>query len=239
MALWVTLDDDERDRLEDVVRILAADIDLEHAQGFATDDLHAPVVFGNAAMLLLGMDVDHLRDTRSVILHPTTVNLRGTRATNVRGVVTDGSGPLHGQAELHGPIVLSWQAALRGSRQPWVDNVVLHEFAHKLDMADGYADGVPSLPDRDARRAWQDVAPAHLDRLRRRPDPVLRPYGRRNPAEFFAVATEAFFGRATAMQEHHPDLYEVLAAYYGQDPASRPDPRPEPSDDNAGVPSGA
>lgn len=235
VALWATLDDTERARVRDVMRILASDIDLEHAQGFEVDVRHAPVVLGNAAMLVLGLDIDQLKSLRSVILHPRTVRLSGEYATASRGVVTDSSGPLHGQAQLNGPIVLSWPAVLRGSRQPWTGrNVVLHEFAHALDMADGYADGMPPLPTGDARRAWQDVAPAHLERLRRTRDPVLRPYGAQDPAEFFAVATEVFFGRGADLRESHRDLYDILQAYYGQDPASRPDPCPEPEVDDDG-----
>ena len=46
-------------------------------------------------------------------------------------------------------------------------------------------------------------------------------YARTNPAEFFAVATEVFFDKGSAMERELPDLYEVLLAFYGQDTADR------------------
>ena len=51
--------------------------------------------------------------------------------------------------------------------------------------------------------------------------PPLDPYGATNPAEFFAVATEAFFDVPTQLEAHEPDLYGVFRDYYGQDPAER------------------
>lgn len=232
VALASTLNQAETVQLHDLVRLLLSDIDVEASQGFDVGDRHRVVVAAGAAMLLLGTELEQLRRIRSVIVHPSTVNLPGERATGMRGVVTEGSGPLHGQASMGGPVILSWQAALRGSRQPWTGHhVVIHEFAHALDMGDGAADGTPLLGDRDVdRERYRRVLQHHLDSLRRRPDPVLRPYGATNPAEFFAVATEVFFGRPRELAAIHPDLYEVLAGTYAQDPAGRPlaAGRPEP-----------
>lgn len=232
MALWATLDAGERSRLEDLVRLVLADVDVEASRGFEVDDLHRVVVAAHAGLLVLGLDVDHLRRVRSVVVHPRTVRLAGQRATDVRGVVTEGSGPLHGQASIGGPVILSWQAALRGSQRPWTGhNVVLHEFAHALDMGDGAADGTPRLGDSAVGSdEYRSVLQSHLDRLRRGGrDPVLRPYAATNPAEFLAVATEVFFGRPRGLRDTHPDLYEVLVGTYNQDPASRPPVEPEPA----------
>ena len=44
------------------------------------------------------------------------------------------------------------------------------------------------------------------------------------PAEFFAVATEAFFERGPDLSAHHARLYETLRDYYQVDPASWPQP---------------
>jgi hypothetical protein len=48
---------------------------------------------------------------------------------------------------------------------------------------------------------------------------VIDAYGATNPAEFFAVATEEFFERPVRLYKKWPDVYEVLSAYYRQDPA--------------------
>jgi Mlc titration factor MtfA (ptsG expression regulator) len=50
---------------------------------------------------------------------------------------------------------------------------------------------------------------------------LLDDYGATDPGEFFAVATEVFFDRPIDCREIKPELYEVLASFYQQDPAAR------------------
>ncbi len=134
--------------------------------------------------------------------------------------------PILGQAFVQGPVILVWDAVLHGARHPEQGhNVVYHEFAHKLDMLDGAADGTPLLADRDQFAEWVAVFSCEFLRLRRLAEKghktFLDDYGATNEAEFFAVATEEFFDRPIALLEHAPDLYRVLNAYYRQDPAVR------------------
>ena len=119
-------------------------------------------------------------------------------------------------------MILVWDAVLHGARHPEQGhNVVYHEFAHKLDMLDGTADGTPPLADRDQFDEWVVVCSREFLRLRHLADKghktFLDPYGAKNEAEFFAVVTEEFFDRPLALQKHAPDLYQVLSAYYRQD----------------------
>ena len=86
VALWSTLDDGERSRLEDLVRLLAADIDLERAQGFDPDDRHAPVVFGNAAMLLADAACMCQADARALPAAPALAPLLALEALLGRAV---------------------------------------------------------------------------------------------------------------------------------------------------------
>ncbi len=103
--------------------------------------------------------------------------------------------------------------------------MVLHEFAHQLDFLDGQGDGTPPLSGRAAYRRWHEVMTAEYGRLVRESyrgeARVLDAYGATNPAEFFAVATEAFFEKPVALRQRHPALYEALRDYYRQDPAER------------------
>jgi Mlc titration factor MtfA (ptsG expression regulator) len=100
--------------------------------------------------------------------------------------------------------------------------VVLHEFAHKLDMLDGMVDGTPPLLDGAARRRWIAVCTAEYDLLRAgEGGDLLRGYAAVNPGEFFAVATEVFFDRPGELQSQKPALYDVMRAFYRQDPAAR------------------
>jgi len=108
----------------------------------------------------------------------------------------------------------------------------LHEFAHKLDMIDGSADGVPRLSRRSHYEPWADAMSAAFQSLRSNTakgrDALLDDYGATNEAEFFAVATEVFFERPEKLQEEMPDLYHVLSRYYQQDTAARLAACPEP-----------
>ena len=102
-------------------------------------------------------------------------------------------------------------------------NVVLHEFAHQLDQEDGSADGAPILERRSRYTTWARVLSTEYEFLqkkkRKHRRTVLNKYGATNPAEFFAVATEAFFEKSRQMEKRHPELYDELKNYYKLDPA--------------------
>jgi Mlc titration factor MtfA (ptsG expression regulator) len=139
-------------------------------------------------------------------------------------MLDSGSRPLLGEAHHdRGPILLAWDQARRGARHRGRGhNVVLHEFAHKMDMLDGVVDGTPLMPNQAALDRWIEVCTAELELMRRGEAGVLLDdYGATDPGEFFAVATEVFFDRPVDMREAKPQLYEVLAGYYCQDPAAR------------------
>jgi len=230
VAHWHLLDDDERARMGELMAWLLGRKRWEAARGFALTDEIRLVIAAQASLLILGLDVDAYRDVVSVIVHPTTVTLRGPRAGPAQGVMTDGPMPILGQAsDRRGPVIIAWDAARADARHPERGhNVVIHEFAHKLDMLDNMVDGTPPLPDRAARRRWVEVCTAEYRALRAgRGGHLLRPYAGVNPGEFFAVATEVFFNLPAAMQTEKPALYEVLRDFYRQDPAARL-PRPAP-----------
>jgi hypothetical protein len=181
------------------------------------------LIAAQAALLILGLSIDHYRLVSGIIVHPTTVQTSGVRPGPSRGVVTSDSLAVLGLAQDgRGPVVLAWDQALAGARrQELGHNVVLHEFAHKLDMLDGSIDGTPLLP-RKVRAEWVQVCTAVYDDLVAGvPRPPMRWYGATNPGEFFAVATEVFFEQAQDLQSYEPELYDVLARFYRQDPAGR------------------
>jgi MtfA peptidase len=95
---------------------------------------------------------------------------------------------------------------------------VLHEFAHQIDQDGGTADGRPWLHDAMARRQWAAVVDEGLERLREAPSAALDAYGGTDPAEFFAVATEAFFEKPQALADEAPTLYAELMRLYRLDP---------------------
>jgi len=222
--VWRVLDDDERGVLEARSDWLLRHKHWEAAHGFALDDEITVTVAAQAALLILGLGVEAYREVSAIIVYPGAMQSRGVYAGPVPGTVTDGVVPLLGQAhDRRGPVLLAWDQARDASRHPGRgQNVVYHEFAHKLDMLDHVIDGTPPLPRRGDVARWVEVCTEAYDALRAGVErPPLQPYGATDPGEFFAVATEAFFDVPTALEEHEPRLYEVMRDFYQQDPAAR------------------
>jgi MtfA peptidase len=228
VAYWRVLSGTEQERLAELAEFLVATKRWEAANGFVlTDEVIVTIAF-QASVLILGLDTDYFGKVTSIIVHPTTFAIPGPRPTAIRGMVDAGLQPLLGEAHHdRGPILLAWDQVRSGARHRGRGhNVVLHEFAHKMDMLDGVVDGTPLLPDQAALDRWVAVCAAELALMRRgEAGSLLDDYGATDPGEFFAVATEVFFGRPVDFRELKPELYEVLAGYYRQDPADR-EPRP-------------
>jgi Mlc titration factor MtfA (ptsG expression regulator) len=119
-----------------------------------------------------------------------------------------------------GTIVLSWASVQSGLKNPSDGHdTALHEFAHAIDAADGAHDGTPPMP-HTSTREWARVFSQHFRALQKRPTQgFMRAYGATNEAEFFAVATEAFFEKPRAMMRKAPEVYASLRDYYRVDPA--------------------
>lgn len=212
---------EDREVLADLTAWLLARPDWSAARGFdLTEDLRL-VVAATAAVLGVGnVDDDPFANVRGIVVHPSTMVDRRPRPTPMRGVVTEAPRSMLGHTTAHGPVFVSWQAVER-DRRHGRGSVVLHEFAHKLDAATTLMDGTPRLDGAGARPRWVEVCTRVYERLRSgTPDPVLRRYGATNPTEFFAVATEAFFTQPLDLRHVHPDLYEVFATAFRQDPAT-------------------
>jgi Mlc titration factor MtfA (ptsG expression regulator) len=229
VAHWKRLDDDERARLRDLVQVFVAEKHWEGCGGLELTDEIRVTIAAQACVLLLGRDHDLYADVESILVYPHTVvtpaRPQGIFTGNPSEPSRDGQAIL-GQAHLHGPVILVWDSVRRGARRADDGhNVVFHEFAHKIDMLDGGADGTPPLEEHAALRNWAEVCSASFEHLKSRTDAgrssFFDAYGATNEAEFFAVATESFFERPEAMKRAEPALYDLFAAYYRQDPAAR------------------
>ncbi len=225
LPFYEGLEDDERARLRDTLRVLVAEKDWEGCGGLDLTERRKVLVAAQAALLTLGVPHEYYRDVQTILVYPDAFVPPGGRP-GPGGIVTEGTA-YAGEAWPRGPVILSWRALERGMRHPEQGkNLVFHEFAHKLDMLDGYADGTPPLSGREAYETWRRVMTEEHGRLveaveRGQRAAVLDLYGATNPAEFFAVATEAFFQKPIELRREHASLYETLASYYRQDPAAR------------------
>jgi len=226
IAWWRLLPPDQRARLETLTMWFVDRMRWEAARDFAVTDEMRVVVGANACRLILGFDdelasgVDPFAKVSSIIVHRSTVVLHGQRSSG-DGLMSDGPYALHGQAHMRGPVVLSWSAITSDLFHPRRGrNVVLHEFAHQLDMIDGDIDGVPPLGDDETRAAWLAVRDREFKAVTAgRANPILDDYAATNHAEFFAVVAELFFTRPVELLAEMPDLYDVLRSMFRQDPA--------------------
>lgn len=184
-------------------------------------------IAAQACLPVLELGLDRYDGFVGIVVHPDQVVAR-RESMDEHGVVHEYDEVLSGEAVEGGPVMLSWRD-VRGSGRSAGDgyNVVIHEFAHVLDMADGVADGVPLLPPALPREAWlstlREEYEAFVARIESGDDSTaLDPYGAHAPEEFFAVASEAFFVCPQRARDEHPALYRMLAAFYRTDPAAGP-----------------
>lgn len=223
VADWRVLTEPERHLLVDRAEYFLDSWTWEAARNFELTDSMCLIIAANAAVMTLGFDDVPFANVRSIVVHPSTLVSNGPRPGPIQGLMTDEPNYLAGEAhQLRGPLLLSWKAIRRETMQHGSGlNVVVHEFAHKLDMGDGLIDGTPPMND-TARLRWIDVCTTELRQIQSGiGDHLLRDYAATNPGEFFAVASEAFFDQSLLLQVRHDRLYTVLAEFYRQDPASR------------------
>lgn len=203
--------------------MLVEEKDWEGCGGLEMTDEIRVTIAAQACLLILNIEHEYYRRVTSILVYPAAYKTMPSRGRD--GVIREGQANL-GEAWLRGPVVLSWDDARRGALDPKDGhNLVFHEFAHKLDMLDGAADGTPPLADQETLRQWVQTMTREFAALRdaaeRGRKTVLDTYGATNPAEFFAVATECFFEKARQLRQRHPSVYELLKDYYQQDPAER------------------
>jgi Mlc titration factor MtfA (ptsG expression regulator) len=157
-----------------------------------------------------------------VLVYPTTFVAR-REETSDAGLVSHTTHEMLGESWSTGLVVFAWDEIMRSvARENTGQNVILHEFAHQLDQEDGSDNGAPVLRSRSDYASWSQVFAREFAELQRRAsnqqESLLDPYGATNPAEFFAVATEAFFERSLELQTQHGELYEELRKYYRVNP---------------------
>lgn len=213
---------DEQRRLRELVQVFVAEKRWEGGAGLVVTDEMKVVIAARACRLILNLDHAYYQFVRTILVHPGAYRPRGV---GLGGMTYDrGDQALAGETTRRGPVVLSWTSIVSDATQVGRD-VVLHEFAHKLDLLDGYGDAAPPLRSREQVDAWRAILTREFETLASRCETgkptLLDCYGATNPAEFFAVATEVFFEQPRDLRRKHEGLYERLKAFYLQDPAAK------------------
>ena len=216
---YAALSPEERKRLHGTMNVFLHEKHFEGCGGLELTDEMRVTIAAQACMLLLNRPAEVYPRLRTILVYPSTY-VAGGRGLFVKD---EPESVRLGESWQTGAVVLAWNS-VKGGAANFDDgrNVTLHEFAHQLDQEDGVADGAPILEDRSAYRTWARVLSREYKALRRRTKKgrrtVMDRYGTTNPAEFFAVATEAFFEKPRSLRGKRPDLYKELRSYYHTDP---------------------
>ncbi len=220
------LDASERERLRALALAFLADKQFHGAQGLVLDDDMLLSIALQACLPVLDIGLQAYAGWVGVIVYPGDFVIP-RQEIDEAGVLHEYEDEVLGEAWEGGPVLLSWFDEDDG---PEGVNVVIHEFAHKLDMENGGVDGLPRLRPGMARAAWaQAFAAAYEDfraEVERGAETEIDPYGAEHPGEFFAVVSEVFFEAPEVLRARFPAVYAQLALFYGMDLAARADKEP-------------
>ena len=185
-----------------------------HAELEVTDEMRVTIA-AQACLLLLNRKTNYYPHLKTIMIYPA-----GFKNPNHE----DKPGHHLGESWTRGPVILSWADTIHGAKNAKEGtNVVIHEFAHQLDQADGGGDGRPNI-NNAYTSTWGKVMSKEFKSLRTkaklRNRTFFDQYGATNPAEFFAVISEHFYEQPKTFKRKHEDLYELLKKYYKVDPAT-------------------
>lgn len=219
--------DADREALRRLCSLFLSSKEFHGTRGFEVTDEIAVAIAAQACLPILHLGIEWYDGFVGIIVHEGEV-VAARETVDEDGVVHLYDEPLAGEAMEGGPLMLAWSEVSRDTsdRAEGLDpvyNVVIHEFAHVLDMRDGLADGAPPIDDPSLRARWAATMEAEWDWFREQvdagADTLIDPYGAEAPEEFFAVAAEAFFVAPAELLHEQPQLYRLLSEFFRQDPA--------------------
>ena len=211
--------------LRERVVLFLSEKSIVAAHKFEVTPLMRVMIAIQACVLTLNLDARLYDGWHNVVVYPDEF-VTGVEYEDEIGVVHRRSEPLAGEAMPGGPVVLSWPDVEASA--DWTAsgmNLVIHEFAHKLDMRNGEANGCPPLPREMSPHKWRKTMTAayehFVSRVHDGEDTAIDPYAAESPAEFFAVLSEVFFAEPALLHAEYPRVYQLFTWFYRQDPASR------------------
>ena len=221
--LYSRLPEDLRDQLEQLVLVFLERIKIRGVEGLDIDDEIRVLTASQACILLINQKSFFPKKLRSVVIRPK--GYTATQHESYGGITSEKEIQVLGQSWENGLVVLSWDNTRSGARNAKDGrNLVIHEFAHQLDQADGRADGAPILGSPEQYAKWRKVCSRVFTDLQRKIEEgektIIDEYGATNPAEFFSVVTETFFEKPFYLKKRRPELYQLFQEYYQIDPLS-------------------
>ncbi len=219
LPLLDRLSTQERHDLRDLAILFLHEKSFTAAHGLVLTQHMLVMIALQACLPILHLGLDWYEGWSAIIVYPEGFAPERT-VMDEYGVMHRTQHTLSGEAWQQGPIVLSWHDAQQAGEMDG-DNVVIHEFAHKLDMLNGAANGFPPLhAEMDAAKWARDFGAAFSDfqgQVHAGIPTRINPYAATAPAEFFAVVSEAFFESPAVVKATYPDVYENLKQFYRQD----------------------
>ncbi len=227
VAHYGVLSAEKQQHLRHLVQVFIEEKKWEGCGGLVITDEIRVTVACEACFLVLEIPHNLFENVESIFVYPTTTWRPSPKPGffEVRQAPLPEGQAILGEAWRGGPVVLAWDEAKRSARHPESGrNLIYHEFAHKLDMQEGRANGAPVLEDAGLQKRWAEVCSREFQELRtsaaKGKHTTIDPYGATNEAEFFAVVTEKFFDQPASLKKHSPELYDVFRLFYRQDPAA-------------------
>ncbi|MCA9190177.1 MAG: zinc-dependent peptidase [Planctomycetales bacterium] len=228
IPFYELLTDNHRKLLGAKVQCFVAEKNWEGCNGLKLHDLHRVSIATQMAVMTLGLALEYFDKVLSILVYPTAYVAPARE--NVGGMVLEYQSTRAGEAWAGGPVIVAWDELEQTIERRLPSNVVIHEFAHQLDMQNGaHADGVPVLESVPFAERWLEVM--HRDRERlaslcsNRQPSILDCYGASNQAEFFAVCSETFFQAPYQLKLEWPEVYDLLSQFYNLDWSPSAGPR--------------
>lgn len=221
VAFYLALTDDEKLRFEKQVQLFLAQTRITGIKT-SVDDATRLLVASSAIIPIFGFrggwEYDNLGE---VLVFPDAWQLPRDESKEIAPLEGTLLGSVQNFQSDH-YMRLSKAALEQGFRDAKdKQNVGIHEFAHLLDEADGQIDGVPLLLlPRELVPEWQRLMHQEIEQIRAGKS-TIGDYGGTSTAEFFAVVLEYFFEKPEQLEQHHPELYQLLTRTFRQDPGLR------------------
>jgi len=221
VALYQHLPQDLKEELHGTINVFLDEKKFEGCGGLQLTEAIKVTIAAQACLLLLKRKPTFYPKLTSILVYPGAYIARQTSFIGDIPVQVDSA--RLGESWTNGALVLAWDHVKEESMDiSDKHNVVLHEFAHQLDQEDGQANGAPILEQRSSYLAWARILGREyrelIEKVEEEHHDVIESYGATNPAEFFAVITEAFFKKPQNLNKKHPALYKELKLYYKMDP---------------------
>lgn len=225
LPVFQRLTNTELNRLRGLSSLFLHEKAINGARGLEVTEEMRIQVAAQASLLILNLDLDYYDGWHEIIIYPDSFVVQHEEV-DAAGVVHQRRRVLDGEAWGRGPVIFSWEDARLNSLGPATgSNVIIHELAHKLDMLNGEANGMPPLHRTMNRQQWTDVFTQAFNQLTAQlevfEDETIDPYAADSPGEFFSVTTEYFFEAPQILFQEYPKVYEELRKFFRQDPLGR------------------